>query len=62
MKTEEAIKLAGSRIALAAALNTVERTIWRWGEEVPDDRYLQLAGLVYTKRWKPVNGQQFPKE
>lgn len=65
MKIEDAAKLAGSKVALASVLGVTEKTIWKWSKEggvLPSDRYFQLAGMNAMKKWKPVNGQKFPKE
>lgn len=45
MKTDEAIKLAGSRSALAELLGITLQAIYGWGEALPEQRVWQLMTL-----------------
>lgn len=45
MKTQQAIKLAGSVKALAALLEITSGAISQWGEEIPQQRVWQLRAL-----------------
>lgn len=65
MKISEAEALAGGKQELAKALKVTLRAVQKWsaeGDLLPEDRYYQLAGLKAMKKWKPINGQKFPKQ
>lgn len=49
MKTEDAIKLAGSATALAELLGITGGAISQWGDEVPEARVWQLR--VVKPKW-----------
>jgi hypothetical protein len=49
MKTEDAIKFAGSEAALADLLGITAPAIYQWGEFPPDNRQLQLQKLTRSK-------------
>lgn len=49
MKTEDAIRLAGSATELAAMLGITGGAISQWGEEVPEARVWQLR--VLKPKW-----------
>lgn len=61
MKKADAITLAGSAVNLAKTLGITREAVRLWGEEIPEERYYQLRGLLAEKKWKPVKGQKFPK-
>jgi hypothetical protein len=64
MKISEAEDLAGGQIQLAKALKVTTRAIQKWNkesEELPAERFYQLAGMYAMKQWKPVAGKKFPK-
>lgn len=61
MKKADAITLAGSAVNLAKTLGISREAVRLWGEEIPEERYYQLRGLLAEKKWKPVKGQKFPK-
>lgn len=61
MKLKDAIEMAGGRVHLAIALGVTEATTYKWGQELPKERFYQLAGMNALKKWKPVNGHKFPK-
>lgn len=61
MDLQEAIDMAGGRVHLAITLGVTESTTYKWERTLPEDRYHQLAGLYFLKKWKPVDGRKFPK-
>ncbi|UGC97764.1 transcriptional regulator [Pantoea phage PdC23] len=60
MKKSEAIALAGSAVNLAKVLGISREAIRLWKEDIPEERYYQLRGLLAERKWKPVKGQKFP--
>jgi hypothetical protein len=49
MKTEDAIKFAGSKEALADLLGITAPAVYQWGEFPPDNRQLQIQKLTRKK-------------
>jgi len=50
MKTSDAIRLVGSRQALADALGITRQAISQWGETVPRLREFELRDLLAAQR------------
>ncbi len=55
MKTETAIKLAGSTGELAALLEITPSAVSQWDEDVPQPRYWQLR--VLRPKWFDKDGE-----
>ena len=45
MKTQTALKKAGSKVALALLLGIERQSIQKWGDDVPKKREVQLREL-----------------